>query len=139
MLNYHKCWNHYKKKLCLTIVPSSLLWVLSIYPFIKHYTIVVSIKTIQFSHKYEKQYHWNAVQAFDMQHRASLSRKSVNFTKVDFTLQAQVDATAIKKGAPRCHRCRSADHHVPECPFPSPHPKTKQVVKNTWHSKIIDQ
>ncbi len=30
-----------------------LLWVLSIYPFIKHYTIVVSIISIQFSHKYE--------------------------------------------------------------------------------------
>ncbi len=29
-------------------------WVLSIYPFIKHYTIVVSIITIQFSHIYHR-------------------------------------------------------------------------------------
>ncbi len=86
--------------------------------------------------KYDKRYHWNAVQAFDMQHRASLSRKSVNFMEVDFTLQAQVlDATAIKTGAPRCHRCRSFDHNVRECPFPAPHPQTMQATKNTWQSK----
>ncbi len=36
--------------MCLYITITILLWVLSIYPFIKHYTIVVSIITIQFSH-----------------------------------------------------------------------------------------
>ncbi len=36
----------------LYITITILLWVLSIYPFIKHYTIVVSIITIQFSHMY---------------------------------------------------------------------------------------
>ncbi len=78
MLNYHKCWNLYKS--------------------MSDYRTLIT--------KYEKRYHWNAVQAFDMQHRASLSRKSVNFREVDFTLQSQVlDATAIKIGAPRCHRC----------------------------------
>ncbi len=35
------------------ILPIFLLWVLSIYPFIKHYTIVVSIITIQFSQVYK--------------------------------------------------------------------------------------
>ncbi len=34
----------------LYITITILLWVLSIYSFIKHYTIVVSIITIQFSH-----------------------------------------------------------------------------------------
>ncbi len=34
--------------MCLYITITILLWVLSTYPFIKHYTIVVSIKTIQF-------------------------------------------------------------------------------------------
>ncbi len=38
---------HYQ---CLYIIITILRWVLSIYPFIKHYTIVVSIITIQFSH-----------------------------------------------------------------------------------------
>ncbi len=38
--------------MCLYITTTILLWVLSIYPFIKHYTIIVSIITIQFSHKY---------------------------------------------------------------------------------------
>ncbi len=36
--------------MCLYITITILLWVLLIYPFIKHYTIVVSIITIQFSH-----------------------------------------------------------------------------------------
>ncbi len=36
--------------MCLYITITILLWVLSKYPFIKHYTIVVSIITIQFSH-----------------------------------------------------------------------------------------
>ncbi len=77
MLNYQKCWNLYKS--------------------MSGYRTLIT--------KYEKRYHWNAVQAFDMQHRASLSRKSVNFMQVDFTLQAQaLDATAIKTVAPRCHR-----------------------------------
>ncbi len=38
--------------MCLYITITILLWVLSIYPFIKNYTIVVSIITIQFSHKW---------------------------------------------------------------------------------------
>ncbi len=36
--------------MCLYITITVLLWVLSIYPFIKHYTIIISIITIQFSH-----------------------------------------------------------------------------------------
>ncbi len=36
--------------MCLYITITILLLVLSIYPFIKHYTIVVSIITIQFIH-----------------------------------------------------------------------------------------
>ncbi len=38
--------------MCLYITITILLWVLSIYHFIKHYTIVVSIIIIQFSHTY---------------------------------------------------------------------------------------
>ncbi len=107
MLNYHKGWNLHKS--------------------MSDYRTLIT--------KYEKRYHWNAVQAFDMQHRATLSRKSVNFMKVDFTLQVQVlDATEIKTVAPKCHRCRSFDHHVRECPFLVPHPQIMQA-KNTWQSK----
>ncbi len=36
--------------MCLYITITILLWVLSIYAFIKHYTIVVSVITIKFSH-----------------------------------------------------------------------------------------
>ncbi len=78
MLNYNKCWNLYKS--------------------MSDYRTLITT--------YEKRYHWNAVQAFHMQHIASLSCKAVNFMEVDFTLQAQVlDAIAIKTGAPRCPPC----------------------------------
>ncbi len=36
--------------MCLYNTITILFWVLSIYPFIKHYTFVVSIITVQFSH-----------------------------------------------------------------------------------------
>ncbi len=36
--------------MCLYITITILRWVLSVYPLIKYYTIVVSIITIQFSH-----------------------------------------------------------------------------------------
>ncbi len=42
--------------MCLYITITILLWVLSIYHFIKHYTIIVSIITIQFSDKYHEKY-----------------------------------------------------------------------------------
>ncbi len=42
--------------MCLYITITILLWVLSIYPFIKQYTIVVSIITIQFSHNHDLKY-----------------------------------------------------------------------------------
>ncbi len=35
--------------MCLYITITILLWVLSLYPFIKHYTIVILNITIQFS------------------------------------------------------------------------------------------
>ncbi len=41
--------------MCLYITITILLWVLSIYPFIKHYTIVISMITIQFSHIFRKE------------------------------------------------------------------------------------
>ncbi len=105
MLNYHKCWNPYKS--------------------MSDYGTLIT--------KYEKRYHWNVVQAFDMQHRASLSHKSVNFMEVDFTLQAQVlDATAITTGEPRCHRCRYLTTISLNVPFPC---HTCKPTKNTWQNK----
>ena len=67
----------------------------------------------------DRKYAWSAVAAYDIRHRAKLSRKSVNFSNVDISLQAQLlDASSVKTNAPRCYRCRSFQHNVAECPFP---------------------
>ncbi len=50
LLTYIKIYIYLCTLMCLYITITILLWVLSIYPFIKHYTIVISIITIQFSH-----------------------------------------------------------------------------------------
>jgi len=67
----------------------------------------------------DKKYMWSAIAAYDIRHRAKLSRKSVYFSTADVTLQAQLlDASAIKSNALRCYRCKSFQHNVSECPFP---------------------
>ncbi len=56
--------------MCLYITITILLCVLSIYHFIKHYTIVVSIITIQFSHisVYLTLYHCHSIQTMQHSH-----------------------------------------------------------------------
>ena len=85
----------------------------------------------------ERKFNWSAVALYDIRHRAKLSRKSVEFAKVDSDLQAQIlDSTAIKVGAPRCFRCSDFSHTAGECPFPTgaarkaTPPKAKKVDSN---------
>ena len=84
---------------------------------------------------YAKKYSWSAVSAFDMRHRASLARTSINFLAIDHILVSTVlDSTAVKLNAQRCRRCRSLDHFENECPFPSPAspasaPKTRTATR----------
>ena len=69
---------------------------------------------------YAKKYSWSAVAAFDMRHRASLARTSINFLAIDHILISTVlDSTAVILNAQRCRRCRSLDHVDNECPFPA--------------------
>ena len=85
----------------------------------------------------DKKYTWAALAAYDIRHRAKLSRKSVYFSNVDISLQAQLlDATAVKTSASRCYRCKSFLHTVSECPFP-PSATQKPVSQKTEKRKEV--
>lgn len=104
------------------------------------YSSMVSyrLKMIEFSKKYV----WASVATLDMRHRASISRKSLDFAFIDPEMITSVlDATAIRPSAQRCLRCRSYNHTVKDCPFPGESiPTTKAKSKfandicNNWNN-----
>ena len=86
--------------------------------------------------QFDRKYLWTSVAMFDVKHRVSLSRKSVEFTKVDTNLVTTTfDSTTVKTSATRCHRCKSFDHIVGECPFPAPAQKTQRPEKTQFAPK----
>ena len=77
----------------------------------------------------DRKYMWSAITAYDIRHRAQLSRKSVEFSVLNVSLQAQLlDASAIRNNVSRCLRCKSFDHQVNECPFSQTAPRTTAVA-----------
>jgi hypothetical protein len=80
----------------------------------------------------DRKYVWSAIAAYDIRHRAQLSRKSVEFCKPNLSLQAQLlDSSALRTNVPRCYRCRSFQHSVSECPFPQGAPRLAPQKKKT--------
>ena len=66
-------------------------------------------------------YQWHAVSNYDIRFRTELAKtRSFNFDVLDTTLFTTIlDATAVKFSAKTCLRCKSYDHFVSNCPFPS--------------------
>jgi len=67
----------------------------------------------------DKKYVWSAVYAYDLQFRSKCgTTHSFAFDSIDSSLYVSIlDATTIKQ-LRRCHRCKSTDHEVKNCPFP---------------------
>ena len=77
----------------------------------------------------DRKYMWSAITAYDIRHRAQLSRKSIEFSTLNISLQAQLlDASAVCTNASRCLRSKSFDHTVSECPFSQTAPRTSAVA-----------
>ncbi len=56
----------------------------------------------------------------DMRHRLSLSGHLVQFYTIDSVLFSSImDHTMVKTAATWCYPCKSFDHNIGECPFPS--------------------
>jgi len=68
----------------------------------------------------DRKFRWQAVLVYDCRFRLQLAEtKCFDYHQLDKDLYVQIlDASAIKPGVPRCHRCRAFDHMVAECPFP---------------------
>lgn len=75
----------------------------------------------QFVQSCDQKYYWQAVAVYDVRFRANLAKnKSFDYADIDHSIFVTVlDATAVKRDARRCHRCRAYDHLVHECPFPA--------------------
>ncbi len=62
----------------------------------------------QFICECDRKYNWAAIAMYDIRHRCMLSRKSINFSKVNTDHHSQIlDVTAIKAGAHCCYHCKS--------------------------------
>ncbi len=68
----------------------------------------------------DRKYIWSSLAILDMRHRLSLSGHSVQFDTIDSVLFSSImDPTTVKTAATWCYLCKSFDHAIGECPFPS--------------------
>ncbi len=71
---------------------------------------------------YSRKFHWPAVYAYDQRFRAALAvEHSFEYGKVNNDLYTTIlDSTPERKDIRKCKRCRSTEHEVADCPFPTP-------------------
>ncbi len=71
---------------------------------------------------YTRKFHWPAVYAYDQRFRAALAvEHSFEYGKVNNDLYTTIlDSTAERKDIRKCMRCKSTEHEVADCPFPTP-------------------
>ncbi len=68
----------------------------------------------------DRKYTWSSLAILDMRHRLSLSGHSVQFDTIDSALFSSImDPTTVKTDSTQCNHCKSFDHTIGECPFPS--------------------
>lgn len=99
------------------------------------------VKYRQFIQSCDSKYAWHAVCVYDCRFRAKLAETlSFEYDAVYGDLYVTIfDATAIKRDAKVCHRCKSHQHLVHSCPFPAPNTveegkKTKE--KSALHNGV---
>ena len=96
----------------------------SLYPNVAAYRRLIQ----KCNHKYV----WQAVYCYDVSFRAGLgANRSFEFHSVDTDLFVTIlDSTAVKPNATRCYGCRSFDHIIQNCPFPTDNQVEKNSQKN---------
>ena len=75
----------------------------------------------QLVQKCNRKYTWQSVYLYDVRFRMKLgSSRSFDFHVMDNDLYLTIlDTTAVRTDAMRCFRCKSYEHVVTSCPFPS--------------------
>ena len=81
----------------------------------------------------DQKYVWHAIAAYDVRFRAKLAlENSLEFDQIDTNLYVSIlDATAVKSGQKTCHRCKSYDHLVNNCPFPAEYTLAEEKEKKS--------
>ena len=92
-----------------------------------------------FIQKCAKKFMWYAVYAYDCRFRSQITQiGSSRFGSVDTDLYTAVfDVTAARKDTRACHRCKSHEHVVTDCPFPAPQaaePASKKTDKRSTNA-----
>ena len=67
---------------------------------------------------------WHATYSYDCRFRAKLAQAhSFQYDQIDYDLYITIfDTTAVRRNAKTCFRCKSLEHSVQDCPFPSRNP-----------------
>ena len=89
--------------------------------------------------KASRKYNWYAVMTYDKRFRTKLAEtRSFSYDTVDsMAYVSTLDAAAVRTDAKQCHRCKSLDHLVSDCPFP-PEPtmaKDPRRKESSWRQK----
>ena len=90
--------------------------------------------TIQYANR---KYYWSVIYAYDVKYRLACGEQhSLNFSQTVGDLYGSCfDAAALKPDAPRCKRCKSTNHMVGECPFPTGEAMEKKAPQATYQDR----
>ena len=95
-----------------------------------------------FIQKCSQKFIWHAVYAYDCRFRSQLTNDVKRFGTVDTDIYTSLfDITVVRKDGRACHRCKSRDHVVTDCPFPattSAESKTS-AARNFYDKSIITE
>ena len=85
-----------------------------------------------------KKFYWSAVYAYDQRFRAQLAAsRSLDFSSVLHDLYTTIfDPSAVRHDLARCHRCKSIDHTVRQCPFPKAQSPMQNQAPPSSHMAI---
>lgn len=80
------------------------------------------VKYRQFIQQCDCKYKWCATYTYDCRFRAKLAEtRSFSYDTIDSDLYVVIfDASAVRRDARVCYRCKSSHHVVQDCPFPAP-------------------
>lgn len=85
-----------------------------------------------FIQKCAHKFMWHAVYAYDCRFRSQMTQGDTKtYSSVDTDLYTSVfDVTVVRKDGRTCHRCKSREHLVTDCPFPATN-QTEAIAKQS--------
>ena len=90
--------------------------------------------TIQYANR---KYYWSVIYAYDVKYRLARGEQhSFDFSQAVGDLYGSCfEAAELKPYAPRCKRCKSTNHMIAECPFPTGEAMEKKPAQTTYQDR----